>query len=520
MDDGALAEAATEHQPLPEFAQELPASGTCPGRKCVAGAARGEELGLVARNGLCWRCHYLDRRLEVQRVLRGLVRSSAEEQAGARAVLTQAPATAREVLAAHVRPAGVAGATAQHVATAMRRAGLTAVGPGGRICEPIPPSSWEKRCSCAVPSPHPEDEWVCTDCGAPWGHEEEIHPDSICAGCGTGDGELAWCLGCQAFWHAAPEGPCAGWNEHLRARGGLCPQHGARYAQLWWQRREEVADAEDTAPAALGPAAEEASQPYPGGEPGPAPPAPAAAAASAPHGEGGAAPRRSAVMRRKRKGGVFIFTAARQGRRAAAAAAAPPLAPPAAVGASPSSSSTGPGPPLLWRERAGPAAEPPPGSLPKATSHPPPRPQGGGPLEAPTLPGALPKRAATPPDPTRAAGPATAFPANDLQSEDEEALEAGLLGGPGALGRDPWLPPGAEAKRAPRKRPRRAEQDPEEREEAGTQPCKHTEGTPPHPTERHTPAPTAGTQPCKHTEGTPPHPTEGHTPAPTAGTQP
>ena len=187
---------------LEEEAAAAAEAGSCTGPRCGTGLARGMEPGLIARNGLCWRCHNLNRRMAVQGALKELLWGPAGEGLAARETLLAAPVDTRTILAEHVRPAGVSGANAQHVATAMRRVGLTSLGPGGRVCDPLPVDAWNRRCKCDMVVPHQEADWFCSLCGAAWGDEEEVQPTSMCKGCGETGGDLEWCVACQAFWHA------------------------------------------------------------------------------------------------------------------------------------------------------------------------------------------------------------------------------------------------------------------------------------------------------------------------------
>ena len=69
---------------LEEEAAAAAEAGLCTGPRCEAGLARGIEPGLIARNGHCWRCHNLTRRLAVQGVLKGLLWNPAGEGSAAR----------------------------------------------------------------------------------------------------------------------------------------------------------------------------------------------------------------------------------------------------------------------------------------------------------------------------------------------------------------------------------------------------------------------------------------------------
>ena len=186
---------------LEEEAGAAAEAGLCSGPRCTAGGARGMEPGLIARNGRCWRCHNLGRRLAVQEVLQEMLWNPAGEGSAARGMLLSAPAAPRVVLVEQVRPAGISGANVQHVSTAMRRVGLTSRGPGGRPCDPLPDGAWARRCRCQPFAPHPDADWFCSQCGAVRAKEEEVQHTSACRGCGTSGGELEWCLACQAFWH-------------------------------------------------------------------------------------------------------------------------------------------------------------------------------------------------------------------------------------------------------------------------------------------------------------------------------
>ena len=316
---GAAGEVAPTSEEPREHQRELPASEAtpgdatlCTGPKCTEGRARGAEPGLVARNGLCWRCHNLGRRQAAQQVLMlALADHTPDSEAGnSRAVLLLAPAAPRTVLEQYVRPAGVLGANAQHVSAAMRRTGLTPVGPGGRAISPVPTKVWEARCRCPTPAPHPELDWACEDCGLRWGHDAEQGDDSACRRCGSSAGMLAWCPGCQAFSHAEPEGTCEGWHEGLRGRDGLCPVHSAQLARLWWAAREG-ADAVTRATLAAAEIEQDGvNVPYPGAEPGPPPP------------EDPAHPR-TAEQRQPRGGGRHIYLVPRRHRLRRVARGAP-----------------------------------------------------------------------------------------------------------------------------------------------------------------------------------------------------
>merc|ERR1711969_15404 len=149
-------------EPLPE---DLPAVGgavPCLGPRCAAALAeRGAEPGLVARNGVCWRCHYHDRREAATEALRRAVWPASGRRAAGASQLIEAPGIPRDVLVQQVRMAGVTGANAQHVQAAMRRVGLTARGLGGRVAAPLPAEDWHMRCTCAVPQVHEGADWFC-----------------------------------------------------------------------------------------------------------------------------------------------------------------------------------------------------------------------------------------------------------------------------------------------------------------------------------------------------------------------
>ena len=57
-----------------------------------------------------------------------------------------------------------------------------------------------------------EASWICADCGLVWGPEAEDADSPICARCTEGGGDLEWCVGCQAWYHAAPTAECPGWH--------------------------------------------------------------------------------------------------------------------------------------------------------------------------------------------------------------------------------------------------------------------------------------------------------------------
>ena len=132
------------------------------------------------------------------------------------------------------------------------------------MCDPLPVDAWNRRCNCDMVVPHQEADWFCTQCGAAWGNEEEVQPTSTCKGCGETGGDLEWCVACQAFWHVAPSGGCPGRHEALRGRGGLCPEHGAQMAAMWWERRESPLGTGEAEAAAEEAQQAGANQPYPG----------------------------------------------------------------------------------------------------------------------------------------------------------------------------------------------------------------------------------------------------------------
>ena len=257
--------------PLPEDLPSPGAAGQCQGPRCAAAAAdRGAEPGLVARNGVCWRCYNQGRREAVTEALEKAVWPGGARRPPPAEQLVAAPSHPREVLLGQVRTAGVTGANVQHVQHAMRRVGLTARGPEGRVVAPVPSAVWHKRCRCAPAEPHPGAAWFCAACGAAWGHVEEHGEGSRCSACGEGGEGLEWCVACQAFWHEEPKEACPGRHEALRGRGGLCADHGARLAALWWARRAggpgEPAAAVAAEPA-QGEALGGAAVPYPGADP-------------------------------------------------------------------------------------------------------------------------------------------------------------------------------------------------------------------------------------------------------------
>ena len=112
--------------------------------------------------------------------------------------------------------------------------------------------------------------------------------------------------------HVEPSGRCPGRHEDLRGRGGLCAEHGARLAALWWARRESPKGAGEAEAAAEEVQQAGANLHYPGEEPGlvlgdaGAPPPPGGGVASRPT---------SKVVRLRRRG----FYSSRMGRLRAAA---------------------------------------------------------------------------------------------------------------------------------------------------------------------------------------------------------
>ena len=212
----------------------------CRGTPCAEQAERGLARGVAARSGLCWRCHYQDKQEAVRQALeRTLWAADGEgDQSEQRRLLLQRPQDPRTILQDIVRPAGVIGANAGHTAPAMRKVGLTIAKPSGHATAPLGEGEWAKRCRCpGAGDSHEHSEWLCGRCGGLTAPPVEENEEDLCIRCGQPGPGLTWCPGCQGWRHTEEREGCAGEHEAMRHRGGLCPEHSARFAHVTWGLR-------------------------------------------------------------------------------------------------------------------------------------------------------------------------------------------------------------------------------------------------------------------------------------------
>ena len=260
-------------QVLPEENEDTPqdvlASPTlCHGAGCNKRvAATGEARGVAQREGVCWRWYYHNKqeaaRETMQRALWPRPDTGAAQDL--RRTWLAGPVDPKDILKDLVRSAGIKGATAYHVAPAMRKVGITVRKTNGRTTAPLAEQDWEKSCRCAEAEPAEGCAWMCGGCagiipraaGAA-GEEEQ------CGRCHQPGGALLWCAGCAQWWHAKPGGSCAGVQECYRERGGLCPEHGALFAHRTWSHRATARGQQEADGVAAGADALAVSQDYPG----------------------------------------------------------------------------------------------------------------------------------------------------------------------------------------------------------------------------------------------------------------
>ena len=213
------------------------AARPCKGKWCLARQAdTGEEVGVARRKSdLCGRCHHHDRLDAHLELLRRALWVPGRRNLTMRDELVARPWEPKRVLEKYVKQLAarmVPGATEARVLQTMKRAGLTAALPGGRTAAPIPEAAWG-RCGCREPRPAARCTWLCTRCRRLLKGEET--EEQGCRACGTGGGRLVWCAGCASPRHEAPCADCPGYPVELRGRGGLCPLHGAEFANAWWE---------------------------------------------------------------------------------------------------------------------------------------------------------------------------------------------------------------------------------------------------------------------------------------------
>ena len=167
----------------------------CQASGCMERAARGVARGVIARSGMCWRCHYQDRQGAALRALEDKLwaadgKGDASED---RQTILAQPQDPRTILQQVIRPAGVVGANAGHVAPAMRKAGVTVAKQSGHTTAPLGDGEWATPCRCDTPHPHAGCPWLCGGCAGILRVPPEEAEAETCIRCNRAGPGLRWC---------------------------------------------------------------------------------------------------------------------------------------------------------------------------------------------------------------------------------------------------------------------------------------------------------------------------------------